>query len=490
MVRNPLRFFLILCFFSILSGASYNPLTTYQKFRAITNYGDLAMYAKIVMKLSRRQCLNITAVGGSVSNGHFNHTMLPKAVLWHQRVGQMLNEAFPCGPNGHQVTAFAKGSIVTRYWMDYFAGRQEELLFGSDLVMIETAANQLLERDVASREEETFLSMVLLQSRRLDMATNNNRQLDDLSEAQLGTQRKFSGTAAMFVIPSSRCYSGFWSGVPFERTGDAMYAQLPVAQHHGAAIVSVLDALGPFPTRVSQEYFNATWFPGWPWGDKIHPDANGHRVVAELIVNYIQTIYQHANQFRDHPLPMEYVPRDPMFIDVRSRDMYLDLQPISLTSYHFNLRKVNNSPMDNDNCKAWRFYADVPNKPGFISTTTNSYCQLYLPPKDVQRLTLGEAHVELLKSYMHMGTVAVTIFRGVAGRDGTSCARGDLPDSVLGSHTVDCLWSEPVSLAKIEVFKFQLPQPRDDRTCLILDFTIRATNRESNKIKVLGFSLF
>ncbi|GIL85097.1 hypothetical protein Vretifemale_13726, partial [Volvox reticuliferus] len=425
-----------------------------------------------------REC----ARGGSVTAGHWNHTLIPENLRWPGLLGDLLNAHFPCNdPAGHVVQNRGKPSTSPGLWIEILTGQQEAWFQGVDLVILETALNQEAEREQAQIDAEIIMSMVTKQSRR----NMTKSQLEQAMTSDANFVRGFTGTAAMWLVGSTRRYIPLWTGVPYERISDAMYAQLPVAQHHGVPIISAIDALGPFPTTELQAWFNKTWYQG----DVIHPNQHGHVLLADLVFHYLKTAYEHTRLFQWYDLPQDYIPRQPQFLNQDILDLFLDQKPvkISLTSMHdIDLRKV--TP-----CHNWSTYADVPEKIGFIAMEVWSSCVLALKPEEVHDLSIGKADVLMYKSYENMGIFKMTVTEGRVGVINGTCEGADDPNArVLGSMTVDSLWAAKASLAEVAVLQFELPPASDRSACLLVHLDIVEANpaRLSNKVKLLGISFF
>ncbi|GIM09208.1 hypothetical protein Vretimale_13067 [Volvox reticuliferus] len=220
---------------SLLTASAASPLTDFMTFNSITNHGDLAMYSGVFKKLKDKSCLNIIAIGGSVTVRRWTHTLIPDNLRWPALLGDLLNAHFPCNdPAGHVVQNQARGSTSTGLWIEIFTGQQEAWFQGVDLVILETAVNQAAEGKQAQIDAEIIMSMVTKQSRR--NMTKSQQEQATTSDGKF--VRGFTGTAVMWLVASTRRFTPVWTGVPYERISDAMYAQLPVAQHHGVPIIS------------------------------------------------------------------------------------------------------------------------------------------------------------------------------------------------------------------------------------------------------------
>ncbi|GIM05338.1 hypothetical protein Vretimale_9811 [Volvox reticuliferus] len=250
-------------------------------------------------------------------------------------------------------------------------------------------------------------------------------------------------------------------------------------------IAIAIDALGPFPTTELQAWFNETWYQG----DNVHPNPDGHALLADLVFHYLRTAYEHTRLFQWYDLPQDYILRQPLFVNQDILDLYLDKKPATITLTNMNYVKVRALGP----CRGWRAYADVPEKSGFIAMDVGSSCVLALRPEEINELGLGKAHVLMYKSYENMGIFKMTITEGQVKVINGTCEGADDPNArVLGSMTVDSLWAEKASLAEVAIMQFELPPASDTSACLLVHLAVVEANpaRLSNKVKLLGISFF
>lgn len=85
-------------------------------------------------------------------------------------------------------------------------GQQEAWFQGVDLVILETAVNQAAEREQAQIDAEILMSMVTKQSRR----NMTKAQLEQATTSGGQFVRGFTGTAAMWLVASTRRYVPLW----------------------------------------------------------------------------------------------------------------------------------------------------------------------------------------------------------------------------------------------------------------------------------------
>ncbi|GIM11711.1 hypothetical protein Vretimale_15142 [Volvox reticuliferus] len=482
--------------------------------KSIINQGDPAMFGRLHEKLRARKCIRIAVIGGSVTCGVGMQRGAPTyAALFEQQV----RLAFPC-EGQHIVTEICKGGRASDYWVDFLVGRQEILLADLDLVVVDTAMNDIHElvshvsQDDADTNTlirdhtEILMSLILQKSNRVSEVLAATQSSACTKESTY--TRIWTGAAAIWLGTSTR-REKIWRG-PLPRSTDAVHAQLPVAIAHGIPYISVIDGLGPFSSTASQQWLNYSWYVEPTWD--AHPGPWGHHALAKALVHFLteQHLYLEQLPWQDTRSPV-YCPRPPAYVDQNTLDMYLDRSPMHIPTVYPEATEPRMVQ-----CVDWNITSDVLGKPGLISLEAGAQCTIFAFPEEVVRhpVEVGEVHVLMLKSYEHMGWVRVMveavpavsadgsdkkkcILRNV---DGTSIdnLRGitgswSANSTMLGSRDIDCLWEERVSEARMEVV--QITKPPDSSTsghdiCLAFTFEVLGTDRAENKIKILGITVF
>ncbi|GIL64503.1 hypothetical protein Vafri_18409 [Volvox africanus] len=489
--------------------------------RSIIHYGDTAMFGRLHEKLNGRQCIRVMFIGGSVTHGHgLPNGSMPYPMLFKRA----LRSAFPC-KGYHNITVASKGATATDFWIDYLVGRQEVLLADLDLVVVDTAMNDIHElvmragRGAADpnafirSHTEILMSMILQESDRVKgvHAATPSSAADCTNESNY--TRKWTGAAAIWLGTSTRRTS-VWRG-PLPRSTDAVHVQLPVAMTHGVPYISIIDGLGPFSSTSSQQWMKNKWYSE-PVKD-MHPGPWGHKALAKALVHFLD---EQARYLRQLPWQQDiyspvYCPRAPAFVAQNTIDMYLDMTPLHIPTVYLQETKPRMS-----RCRDWTIKSDVLGKPGLISWKAGAQCTIFALPAEVVRhpVEAGEVHVLVLKSYEHMGWLRVTVAAvPAASADGsdkkTKCIlnSGNVNDSsagnasssatgswssgstILGSRDIDCLWEEQVSEARMEVV--QITKPPHNATlgedfCLAFSFEVLGSDRAENKVKIIGFTVF
>ncbi|GIM11717.1 hypothetical protein Vretimale_15150 [Volvox reticuliferus] len=453
-------------------------------------------------------------IGGSVTRGHgLPNGSIPYPSLFEH----LLNSAFPC-KGQHNINVTSKGATATDYWIDYLVGQQEVLLADYDLVVVDTAMNDVRElvmragRGAADPDAfirfhtEILMSLILQKSNRVSEVLAATQSSACTKESTY--TRIWTGAAAIWLGTSTR-RDKIWRG-PLPRSTDAVHTQLPVAIAHGIPYISVIDGLGPFSSTASQQWLKNEWYTE-PVKD-MHPGPWGHQALAKALVHFLteQHLYLEQLPWQDTRSPV-YCPRPPAYVDQNTLDMYLDRSPMHIPTVYLQATKPRMS-----RCRDWTIKSDVLGKPGLISWKAGAQCTIFAFPEEAVRhpVEVGEVHVLMLKSYEHMGWVRVMVEAVPAvsadGSDKKKCILSNVDgtsmgntssttgswsgnSTMLGSRDIDCLWEERVSEARMEVVK--ITKPPDSSTsghdiCLAFTFEILGTDRAENKVKIIGITVF
>ncbi|GLI61829.1 hypothetical protein VaNZ11_004270 [Volvox africanus] len=489
--------------------------------KSIIHHGDTAMFGRLHEKLHGKHCIRVMFIGGSVTHGHgLPNGSMPYPVLFKKE----LSSAFPC-KGRHNITVASKGAIATDFWIDYLVGRQEVLLADFDLVVVDTAMNDVHElvmhagRGAADpnafirTQTEILMSMILQESHRVNDLNDPTPSSAAACTKESNYTRIWTGVAAIWLGTSTRRTS-VWRG-PLPRTTDAVHVQLPVAMTHGVPYISIIDGLGPFSSTSSQQWLKNNWYVE-PVKD-VHPGRWGHQALAKALVHFLTEQHLYLTQLpwqQDIYSPV-YCPRPPTFIDPNTLDMYLDMSPLHIPTVYLQATKPRMS-----RCGDWTIKSDVLGKPGLISLKVGARCAIFAFPAEVVRhpVEVGEVHVLMLKSYEHMGWLRVIVAAvPAASADGsdekTKCILNSINgngssmsnanssamgswssgSTILGSRDIDCLWDERVSEARMEVVQITKP-PHNDTSgqdfCLAFMFEVLGSDRAENKVKILGVTVF
>lgn len=145
-------------------------LSDYSLTKAIVNVGDIAMFRGVYEKLDRGECLNVAAIGGSVTVGWHVEQPFQFNGTWAQHLIRLLDIEYPCkidanNTGSHKLTVIARGATPSVIWIDMLAGDQENTLKGFDLVFVETSMNDATDPKQVLRRLALWQFLLRLQGR-------------------------------------------------------------------------------------------------------------------------------------------------------------------------------------------------------------------------------------------------------------------------------------------------------------------------------------
>lgn len=453
--------------------------------KSILNTGQLSPATR--SKLKEGKCLNVLAIGGSVTCGKSEDKSFedrPHGIpdAYHHALLNYMNEQWPpCkaesedaldavdgGASNHTLTVLCEGGVAQDYWIDrvmILNNKKSESIRTADVILVETSVNEIATH---TSPEELFYAQKNTEMLTLLLLNLINQP----SVIFLGTSFQFGGQV-----------DRIWKNTA-PRDFDGVYAQLPVAKHYNIPYVSALDALGPFVTPASVKFLRHVFMSD----QNCHISKTGHRIVGYLVFNLL-------NQFvlsYSYPLLEE---TEYGYIDKKSIPLlhwseeevksYLESSPPLVIT--LNSKPIARTPWMVDNADDWEMKEDVVGKPGFISEKVNGQpFVLYLRSEDVNlHFVQKKIHVTLLKSYENMGTVKILV-EAYGGR------------LLLLERVVDCQWDSHTSQLHIE--DLSIPKDKLDsfssfgdvkHTDLKVTFTIVASDppRTRNKIKLISVTI-
>ena len=440
--------------------------------RSFVNFGDSSGFASALEKVQGTQCLRITALGGSVTCGKSlsPHDDAPRGVqdAWPAVLASLLNDHYPCHGSGvaeHKVSNLCQGGRSSDVWVDLLLASDPQLrvrLAESDLVIVETAVNDI----------EELLS-------RIPAAGSSVPPIRHKTEILLHQLLRAAPHAAIMWLGTS--HRGLaWSGDHNHSRGDAVQEHLVVTKHYNIPHVSAVDGLGPFVTQKQQDWFHNVFRTD----GCCHLTRAGQRIVSHLVLKFVHLhlltlMSSHASAAWEK---QSYTV---------ARPLYLDAEDISLYSESNTLNAKFTDESDLSTCVAnqgWAIVEDKQGKPGLIAHNVTDRVSFMFSADDVkQNVIHGEMHIQLLKSYEHMGITAVTL--STVGTDGTSCNTG-AGSRPIAETVIDCLWESRTSVTSVEQLRFDASLLQG--SCLTVQFLVSEASplRLENKVKLLGFILF
>ena len=219
---------------------------------SVLNYGSFS--GRALSLLQHGQCLQIMAIGGSVTCGHCldrNSTQLPsERTAWPSALANLLNNELPCHNSSgmlsnHVVTNVCAGGWSTALWLERISASlrsNEDLhaaLTTADVIIVETAVNDIEElrrHDMRASARDQPLPVLIM--RATELLVNILLTLDNKP-------------SIVYLGASSRA---LWGGGP-RHSGDAILDQLEVVRLYNIPYVSAIEGLGPFTTAVGRSWF-------------------------------------------------------------------------------------------------------------------------------------------------------------------------------------------------------------------------------------------
>ena len=445
--------------------------------KSILNLGQLSY--NTTLKLSKGECLNILNIGGSISCGsstvdnHYDHPH-GKNGAYSIFLERQLNTLWPCTRNNehgiHKVTNWCYGGRTTASWIDAVVGEPQSL-FDTDVILVETSVNDVNEgRDQARRANES--------------PENHIKKATELFIKILSKLPQ--GPSIIYVGSSTRDMT--WRS-PRQRTGDSVSTHLPVTNYYHIPYVSAIDALGPFVSDDSLQWFLKVYLVD----TCCHPTKTGHHIIAALIYNILHVHKETAisNNYKEHihNTYINYYNKPPLYVPPELLSQYTISMPLTIllsdnnthtSSYTTTTTNTTDTTTNGVTILSdvyWSVYEDRPGKPGFISSTIGSICQVRIPHTIIQtHLKSGRIHVELLKSYENMGRVKVTIgiqidtilyaYNNISAHTTHTSTTTDTTHRtslsstsvyhILERRVIDCIWPDKSSQRAIEEFRLNM----------------------------------
>lgn len=487
--------------------------------RGCLSAGDSALFAPVGGRLRAGLPLRVLALGGSLTCGaalgNVSRPDRPNGTedAWPALLELSLNERVALtGGARHSVLNSCRHAVASDTWVDSLAAwahpSADQVTAPAnpfadasfDVVVIETAINDVAELALSGSRDahlhpdarvRKYVELLLL-------------QLLDLQPRP----------ALLWLTASSR--EGPWAGG--ERLGDATWLQAPIIRHHGAAMVSLIDALGPFVSEAQKRFFSYDIrVDGWG-----HITRLGHALNAGLVLQTLLSQSLSSAPMLPGEAAAAYVPRPPLHVTDVDAAMYLRARPLSIS-----LLRDGANYLQEAGAQGWAVFEDVPGKPGYIANGTGASVTWALdPPLVAAHILSGRLHVTSLRSYkarprprpgprappfvspraQHMGTLLLELHAG--RKDGGLClvegARaaprridnelltpppGD--QAALGRLTIDGLdLNDRSSISFVSELAFDVAPLLG--ACLRIHASVVESEprREENKVKLISFVVF
>lgn len=277
--------------------------------RGIENRGSAAYRSAVVARIRRGKCLRIAALGGSITCGvnlcgHRDGGHAPGACghdedvrknerldgahgkkdAWPVWLERFLNHRMPCAGGTHTVVNLAVSGKGTNFWTDKLEMFKPQLA-GVDMIILDAASNDVSEligdTKATSHEWESGLLPASMIQRYTELFIRK-------------VTAEFPEVALVWATVGWRGM-GPRSKAPYHHDADSEHDD--VLRYYDRDHISLLAALRPFHTKAMRSWEADTLFV-----DGFHLSLLGHKMVAQLVGNWLVEIGGGRNRRGHHPL--------------------------------------------------------------------------------------------------------------------------------------------------------------------------------------------
>jgi hypothetical protein len=439
--------------------------------KSILSLGDIEMMTTLYQALAAKKCLNVVTFGGSVCEGAdipYNAIELRRKASFSGRLVHYLNMFFPCYDgvsnshlnlneciNGQGSPCFIDKLMLVNHYenlkCNYTTDEQRlcifsKNVFSADLFLIDTALND------AGSPDSPRMSY--------NYSTQFNTKAEKNMEILSRLISKFPKFPSIVFIGTSFHPEHMWYDrldFPRDPAGDVIYDQARLAKYLKLPYISAIDAMGPFDNEMKRLFYRDRYL----YRGTHHPQELGHEFIAALIMNYIIT-NQIGNGYPSTTMDITDH-RYPKLLAVKLDELssLLKAQAVMMSfESAVPIAKSGN----------WTWLDERKGKAGLISRKIGD--NITYPIPNLFRANVGIIHVNLLKSYEHMGNLKVLI----------SSSIGTLYEGVI-----DCKWDKHTSEGVVETIQFRV---ENNVSNIIVSFINETPVRIENKIKLIYMTVY
>ena len=230
----------------------YEPL--FQK--AIANEGNKALLAKALQKAKSGKNLTVVGLGGSITQGALATAAENR---YGERVAAWLQQQFPAV----RVNYINSGIGATTSLLGKARMAEQVLSYNPDLVLVDFTTNDQDEQRYAYSYEAVIRTLL---------------------------EHKIATVAILFGAVESSKYNGGNGTCERKPNREAMH--LPVLEYYNVPTVNYYGALWDYLDSNKDGKSDGADLAQWTalWGDYIHPNNAGHRLAANAVSYYLQTV--------------------------------------------------------------------------------------------------------------------------------------------------------------------------------------------------------
>jgi len=457
-----------------------------------TNWGgenmDIPRVADKLFRCVGTKGLVIYALGSSITCGsgprhpskHKIHADAPcftftkheqpgcKLDAWPQKLEEAINVHHPCLNMRHKVINQCAGGRGSEYWVQEIAAIRWNVthpLLSADVILIEAAASDAhLEGDSVQKNTELLV-----------------RMLQGLPKKPMLMWITASWHSAL--CPGSAC-KDYWLNMGMERPVTAESVHLSVLKKYGIPHLSMLQPMNPWRNSLSRHQFITEVYQT----DGIHPTRLAHKMIASVVAHRIakqSALSLHNYSWFDSQPRPDHVIKPVLIQSAREMESILLITgaaaPSKVELIDPAILLAVRKPSE-----GFSYYEDVPSKPGLIGIIVGAKATILIPDvKDNNAVQVG-----LLHSYLHMGTVNISIWTRWKGKEVCSkhpfqTPKLDNPVNFVRNTIIDTLWAKWVSV--VVAISLHVPLGANaSRFCVYLQFEIVDSQppRIVNKIKI------
>lgn len=362
--------------------------------RGLLGLGNIT--SSLARKFQAHQPLVITAMGGSITCGATLNDR--RGGRYATQLNNLLEEKyqnnFGSGSNVNKINVHCGSGETTESWVDLLLRNSNNPshplivdLLMSDIVILDTAVNDIEEVNTGWRDQNHFM-----------------KQLELLIVNLLAYPR------LNIVVAGTCTREGPWDGRVETRHGDSLLSYITLCKKYGIAVISVVDGLGDLATNIDTR--------AW-WLDKFtssidlhtHPTKLGHTLIAHLLLELIMIQSKSNYQYLRLSDNGENAPLYWDSYEILNANIMV--RPVTIDLLHYRAMLKNAFVRLSGD---WGIYEDIKGRPGFISTSIGSSSSFYLPAAMTKNLTQWIVHIDALKSYEHMSCLVVRYRVGEIGQ--------------------------------------------------------------------------
>ena len=230
----------------------YEPL--FQK--AIANEGNKALLAKALQKAKSGKNLTVVGLGGSITQGALATAAENR---YGERVATWLQQQFPAV----RVNYINSGIGSTTSLLGKARMAEQVLSYNPDLVLVDFTTNDQDEQRYAYSYEAVIRTLL---------------------------EHKIATVAILFGAVENSKYNGGNGTCERKPNREAMH--LPVLEYYNVPTVNYYGALWDYLDSNKDGKSDSADLAQWTalWGDYIHPNNAGHRLAANAVSYYLQTV--------------------------------------------------------------------------------------------------------------------------------------------------------------------------------------------------------